>query len=62
MVRTAETLDPHGFAVLVGVGATTVNAWLAQDLFQERLDRGLYPGLTLRDACLNYKAGSRRAC
>ncbi len=57
VVRTAETLDPHGFAVLVGVGATTVNAWLAQDLFQERLDRGLYPGLTLRDACLNYKAG-----
>jgi glutamate synthase (NADPH) large chain len=57
VVRTAETLDPHGFAVLVGVGATTVNAWLAQDLFQERLDRGLYPGLTLRDACLNYKHG-----
>jgi glutamate synthase (NADPH/NADH) large chain len=57
VVRTAETLDPHGFAVLVGVGATTVNAWLAQDLFQERLDRGLYPGLTLRDACLNYKKG-----
>ncbi|KQS55239.1 glutamate synthase [Brevundimonas sp. Leaf363] len=57
VVRTAETLDPHGFAVLVGVGATTVNAWLAQDLFQERLDRGLYPGLSLRDACLNYKAG-----
>jgi len=57
VVRSAEVLDPHGFAVLVGVGATAVNPWLAQELFQERLDRGAYPGLTLRDACLNYKAG-----
>jgi glutamate synthase (NADPH/NADH) large chain len=57
VVRSAEVLDPHGFAVLVGVGATAVNAWLAQEMFQERLDRGAYPGLSLRDACLNYKAG-----
>ncbi|KAK0349709.1 hypothetical protein LTR94_032002, partial [Friedmanniomyces endolithicus] len=55
VVRSAETLDPHAFAVLVGVGATAVNPWLAQELFQERLDRGAYPGLTLHDACLNYK-------
>jgi len=57
VVRSAEVLDPHGFAVLVGVGATAVNPWLAQEMFQERLDRGTYPGLSLRDACLNYKAG-----
>ncbi|MBU1345801.1 MAG: glutamate synthase large subunit [Alphaproteobacteria bacterium] len=57
IVRSSEVLDPHGFAVLVGVGATAVNPWLAQELFQERLDRGAYPGLTLREACLNYKAG-----
>ena len=57
VVRSAEVLDPHGFAVLVGVGATAVNAWLAQEMFQERLDRGAYPGLSLREACLNYKAG-----
>ena len=57
VVRSAEALDPHGFAVLVGVGATAVNAWLAQEMFQERMDRGAYPGLSLRDACLNYKAG-----
>ncbi|OYX35195.1 MAG: glutamate synthase large subunit [Brevundimonas subvibrioides] len=57
VVRSAEVLDPHGFAVLVGVGATAVNPWLAQEMFQERLDRGAYPGLSLRDACLNYKAG-----
>ena len=56
VVRSSEVLDPHGFAVLVGVGATAINPWLAQELFQERLDRGAYAGLSLRDACLNYKA------
>ena len=34
-VRSAECLDVHYFAVLIGVGATTVNAYLAQEL-----DRG----------------------
>jgi len=57
VVRSAEALEPHGLAVLVGVGATAVNPWLAQEMFQERLDRGAYPGLSLHDACLNYKAG-----
>jgi len=57
VVRSAEALEPHGVAVLVGVGATAVNPWLAQEMFQDRLDRGAYPGMSLRDACLNYKAG-----
>ena len=30
-VRSAECIDPHYFAVLIGCGATTVNAYLAQD-------------------------------
>src|SRR5690606_12302851 len=30
-VRSAECLDTHYFAVLIGVGVTTVNAWLAQE-------------------------------
>ena len=30
-VRSAECLDMHYFAVLIGVGATTVNAYLAQE-------------------------------
>jgi glutamate synthase (NADPH/NADH) large chain len=56
VVRSAEAIDAHAFAVLVGCGATAVNAWLAQESFLERLDGGRYPGLTLRDACLNHKA------
>ncbi|MFZ5668241.1 MAG: glutamate synthase large subunit [Pseudomonadota bacterium] len=55
IVRSAECLDTHYFAVLVGVGATAVNAWLAQESFQDRLDRGLHGEITLRGACINYK-------
>jgi glutamate synthase (NADPH/NADH) large chain len=55
VVRSAEAIDAHAFAVLVGCGATAVNAWLAQETFLERLDAGRYPGMTLRDACLNHK-------
>ncbi|GGA19116.1 glutamate synthase large subunit [Neptunicoccus cionae] len=40
-VRSAECMDPHYFAVLIGCGATTVNAYLAQDSLADRIDRGL---------------------
>ena len=55
IVRSAECLDTHYFAVLVGVGATAVNAWLAQESFQDRLERGLLGERSLRDVCLNFK-------
>ncbi len=55
IVRSAECLDTHYFAVLVGVGATAVNAYLAQESFQDRLERGLAGELTLRDVCVNFK-------
>ncbi|ARE40433.1 Glutamate synthase [NADPH] large chain [Rhodovulum sp. P5] len=40
-VRAAECVDPHYFAVLVGCGATTVNAYLAEDTLADRIRRGL---------------------
>ncbi|QIE55541.1 glutamate synthase large subunit [Pikeienuella piscinae] len=40
-VRSAECLDPHYFAVLIGAGATTVNAYLAQESLAARVDKGL---------------------
>ncbi|HRD27969.1 MAG TPA: glutamate synthase large subunit [Caulobacter sp.] len=55
IVRSAECMDTHYFAVLVGVGATAVNAWLSQESFQDRLDRGLLGEATLRDTCVNFK-------
>ncbi len=54
-VRSAECLDTHYFAVLVGVGATCVNAWLAQECIADRHARGLLGDIGLGKACLNYK-------
>ncbi len=43
-VRSAECLDSQYFAVLIGGGATTVNAYLAEDSITDRVNRGLLNG------------------
>ncbi len=53
-IRAAECIDPHYFAVLIGCGATTVNAYLAQDSIADRIRRGLIEG-TLIDAMRRYR-------
>jgi len=53
-VRCAECIDPHYFAVLIGSGATTVNAYLAQDSLADRIERGLLDQ-TLEQAVARYK-------
>jgi len=53
-VRCAECIDPHYFAVLIGSGATTVNAYLAQDSLADRIERGLLDQ-TLDVAIARYK-------
>ncbi|WP_294250994.1 glutamate synthase large subunit [uncultured Sphingomonas sp.] len=50
-VRTAECLDTHYYAVLIGVGATTVNAYLAEAAIADRHARGLFGEISLAD-CL----------
>ena len=54
-VRVAECLDVHYYAVLVGVGATTINPWLAQAAIADRHRRGLFAGMTLAEALARYK-------
>ena len=54
-VSTGECLDVHHFAVLVGVGATTVNAYVAEWTIAERMEKGLLEGLTLQQALANFK-------
>ena len=54
-VRSAECIDPHYFAVLVGCGATTVNAYLAEDSIADRIERGLIEG-SLTEAMARYRA------
>ncbi len=53
-VRAAECIDPHYFAVLVGSGATIVNAYLAEDSLADRIDRGLLE-TTLTEAVARYR-------
>ncbi len=53
-VRSAECIDPHYFAVLVGAGATTVNAYLALDSLADRIERGLLD-FTLEQAKDRYR-------
>ena len=55
-VRSAECMDVHYFAVLIGVGATTVNAYLAEAAIADRHARGLFPGLSLEECIANFKA------
>jgi len=50
-VRSAECLDTHYYAVLIGVGATTVNAYLTEASIADRHGRGLFGDITLEE-CL----------
>ena len=54
-VRSAECIDPHYFAVLIGSGATVVNAYLAEDSISDRISRGLVEG-SLTEAVARYRA------
>jgi len=48
-VRSAECLDTHYFAVLIGVGATTVNAYVAEAAVADRHARGLFGEISLAE-------------
>ena len=54
LVRSAECVDTHYFAVLIGAGATAVNAYMTQDILSDRVKRGLLDG-TVDEAVSNYK-------
>ncbi|MFM7414225.1 MAG: glutamate synthase central domain-containing protein, partial [Alphaproteobacteria bacterium] len=54
-LRVAESLDVHYVAVLIGAGATTVNAYLAQESIADRHRRGLFGAMSLREAVGRYK-------
>jgi glutamate synthase (NADPH/NADH) large chain len=54
-LRVAECMDVHYFAVLIGAGATTVNAYLAQESIADRHRRGLFGKASLKDCVAKYK-------
>ena len=54
-IRSAECIDPHYFAVLVGVGATTVNAYLAEESIRDRHEKGLLGDRSLADCLTKFR-------
>ncbi|MEO1191049.1 MAG: glutamate synthase large subunit [Pseudomonadota bacterium] len=54
-VRSGECLDVHYFAVLIGVGATTVNAYLTEAAIADRQARGLFGQRGLEECLAAYK-------
>ncbi len=56
IARSSATLDVHSLAVLIGVGATAVNPYLAEASVASVHAKGLLGALTLRQALENYQA------
>ncbi|MHA1538237.1 MAG: glutamate synthase large subunit [Alphaproteobacteria bacterium] len=54
-VRSGECMDVHYFGVLLGVGATTINAYLAQEAIAARHHRGLFGDMSLSECLGHYK-------
>ena len=50
-VQSGEALDTHSFATLIGVGATTVNPYLAFDSLYQRFKKKLFGQFTF-DECI----------
>jgi len=50
-VQSGEALDTHSFATLIGVGATTVNPYLAFDSLYQRHDKKLFGQFSF-DECI----------
>ena len=53
-IQSAECMDVHYFAVLIGVGATSINAYLAQQVVAERHKKGLFKNLTYEQCVEKY--------
>ncbi|MDX1975619.1 MAG: glutamate synthase large subunit [Rickettsiales bacterium] len=55
LVRTAQCIEVHSCAVLIGVGATVVNPYLAEQTLSDRHKRGLFGPKKLPEVLANYR-------
>ncbi len=53
-VQTCEALDTHSFAVLLGVGATTINPYLAFDSVHQRYEKKLFGNFNFEECIKRY--------
>ena len=54
-VESSDILDTHSFAVLIGVGATTVNPYLAIESIHERFQKKLFSNLDFETCVSKFK-------
>ena len=53
-VQSGEALDTHSFATLIGVGATTINPYLAFDSLYQRHEKKLFGQFSFDDCVSRY--------
>jgi len=53
-VQSGEVLDTHSFAVLLGVGATTINPYIAFDSIYQRYEKKLFGKISFEDCIKRY--------
>ena len=53
-VQTGEVLDTHSFAVLLGVGATTINSYIAFDSINQRYEKKLFGKMNFEECVQRY--------
>ena len=53
-VQTGEVLDTHSFAILLGVGATTINPYIAFDSIHQRYAKGLFGKNSFEECAQKY--------
>jgi len=53
-IQTSEVLDTHSFAVLLGVGATTINSYIAFDSIYQRYEKGLFGKISFEECIKRY--------
>ena len=53
-VQTGDALDTHSFATLIGVGATTVNPYLAFDSLYQRYSKKLFGNFSFDECVTRY--------
>jgi len=54
-VESSDVLDTHSFAVLIGVGATTINPYLAIDSIYERFEKKLFSNFDFESCVAKFK-------
>ena len=54
-VECSDALDTHSFAVLIGVGATTVNPYLALDSIYQRFEKKLFGKSDFESCVVKFK-------